>query len=112
MTISITEKQQQSGILTVVGIGPGAADLMTPRARQAIEQAQVVAGYKTYLDLIRHCITPEQDVLSSAMMQEIDRCRKALELADAGDLRADGDLLLAGRRVTGALSPAFQRTLP
>ncbi|CAK8717360.1 Precorrin-3B C17-methyltransferase [Candidatus Electrothrix laxa] len=84
MTISTTEKTKQSGFLTVVGIGPGAEDLMTPRARQAIEQAEVVAGYKTYLDLIRHCILPEQDVLSSAMMQEIDRCRRALELADSG----------------------------
>ncbi|MCI5168272.1 MAG: precorrin-3B C(17)-methyltransferase, partial [Candidatus Electrothrix sp. GM3_4] len=53
-------------------------------ARQAIEQAEVVAGYKTYLDLIRHCILPNQDVLSSAMMQEIDRCRRALEMADSG----------------------------
>ena len=75
---------QQNGILTVVGTGPGAEDLITPRARRAIEQAEVVVGYKTYLDLIRHCISPEQEVLSSAMMQEIDRCRRALELADSG----------------------------
>ena len=75
---------QQNGILTVVGTGPGAEDLITPRARRAIAQAEVVVGYKTYLDLIRHCISPEQEVLSSAMMQEIDRCRRALELADSG----------------------------
>jgi precorrin-3B C17-methyltransferase len=84
MTLSITEKEQQSGTLSVVGIGPGAADLMTPRARQAIAQAEVVAGYTTYLDLIRDCITPDQEILSSAMMQEIERCRRALELADSG----------------------------
>lgn len=84
--ISSTEKteEQRSGSLAVVGIGPGAEDLITPRARRAIEQAEVVAGYKTYLDLIRDCISPKQDVLSSAMMQEIDRCRRALELADSG----------------------------
>ncbi|MCI5146231.1 MAG: precorrin-3B C(17)-methyltransferase [Candidatus Electrothrix sp. AR3] len=77
-------KKQYSGILSVVGTGPGAADLIPPRARLAIEQAEVVVGYRTYLDLIADCITPQQEVLSSAMMQEIDRCRRALELADNG----------------------------
>ncbi len=77
-------EKPQNGSLTVVGTGPGADDLITPRARQAIEEAEVIAGYKTYLDLIDHCISPEQEVLSSAMMQEIDRCRRALELADSG----------------------------
>ncbi|MCI5157370.1 MAG: precorrin-3B C(17)-methyltransferase [Candidatus Electrothrix sp. AUS1_2] len=87
MTISSTDTEQQNrlyGSLTVVGISPGAEDLITPRARRAVEQAEVVAGYTTYLDLIRHFISPEQEVLSSAMMQEIDRCRRALELADSG----------------------------
>ncbi len=68
----------------MVGTGPGALDLVTPRARQAIEAADVVVGYRTYLDLVAGFISPEQEVLSSAMMQEIDRCRRALELAEAG----------------------------
>ncbi len=77
-------KDQQTGSLAVVGTGPGAVDLITPRARQAIQQAEVVVGYKTYLDLVTDCFTPGQQVISSAMMQEIDRCRKALALADDG----------------------------
>jgi precorrin-3B C17-methyltransferase len=77
-------KELQRGTLTVVGIGPGADDLIPPRARQVIQEAEVIAGYKTYLDLVDHCISPEQKVLSSTMMQEIDRCRRALEFADSG----------------------------
>ena len=81
----MTTKQQKPGTLAVVGTGPGAADLITPRARLSIEQADIVVGYKTYLDLVTDFITPEQqEVISSAMMQEIDRCRKALALADEG----------------------------
>ncbi len=76
--------EQQPATLTVVGTGPGALDLVTPRARQALEQAQVVVGYKTYLDLVTDFLHPQQEVISSAMMQEIDRCRRALELADGG----------------------------
>ncbi|HHD57490.1 MAG TPA: precorrin-3B C(17)-methyltransferase [Desulfobulbaceae bacterium] len=80
----MTTTHQQTGTLAVVGAGPGAVDLITPRARQAIQQAEVVVGYKTYLDLVTDCIIPGQQVISSAMMQEIDRCRKALALADEG----------------------------
>ena len=38
--------------ISVVGIGPGGLDEMTPRARRAVESSQVVAGYNTYIKLI------------------------------------------------------------
>lgn len=68
----------------MVGTGPGAGDLVTPRAARALREAEVIAGYKTYLDLVREFITEEQEVLSSSMMQEVDRCGKAIETACAG----------------------------
>ena len=40
------------GKIFVVGIGPGNLNEMTPKARAAIEEAQVVAGYNTYIRLI------------------------------------------------------------
>ena len=80
----MTAEQHTSGSLAVVGLGPGSPDLMAPRARTALETAEVVVGYRTYLDLVRHCLNPDSEVLSSSMMQEIDRCRNALELAGQG----------------------------
>jgi len=79
-----TGQDSRNGSLVVVGIGPGALDLMAPRARTALEQAEIVVGYRTYLDLVRDCLNPASEVISSSMMQEIDRCRKALELAEEG----------------------------
>ena len=79
-----TGQDSRNGSLVVVGIGPGAIDLMAPRARTALEQAEIVVGYRTYLDLVRDCLNPASEVISSSMMQEIDRCRKALELAEEG----------------------------
>jgi precorrin-3B C17-methyltransferase len=76
--------KKRAGILAVVGTGPGAVDLVTPRAGTVLKNADVIVGYKTYLDLVTDFITPQQEVISSQMMQEIDRCRKALELADSG----------------------------
>ena len=39
--------------LTVVGIGPGNEAHMTLRAKQALEEAQVIVGYQVYVDLVK-----------------------------------------------------------
>ncbi len=74
----------KQGALVVVGTGPGAVDLMAPRARKALEEADVVVGYRTYLELVEDVIREDAEVISSSMMQEIDRCRKALDIAGSG----------------------------
>ncbi|SFT82944.1 precorrin-3B C17-methyltransferase [Selenomonas sp. GACV-9] len=56
---------------------------MTPRARKAIEAAEVVAGYNTYIKLIEPLLA-EKKVIGTAMMQEIERCRMAVDEAAAG----------------------------
>jgi len=67
----------------VVGIGPGSIIDMTPRARQAIECAEVIVGYDTYLDLIKDLL-PGKTTIGTGMMQEIDRCQAAVEQAMEG----------------------------
>lgn len=71
------------GKITVVGIGPGNLLDMTPRARQVIEEAAVIAGYNTYIKLIEPLLG-ERKVIGTAMMQEIDRCRMAVSEAAEG----------------------------
>ena len=71
------------GKITVVGIGPGSLEDMTPRAKRSIEEAAVVAGYTTYIKLIKDLIG-EREVIGTGMMQEIDRCRMAVETAAKG----------------------------
>lgn len=56
---------------------------MTPRARQAIEAAEVIVGYDTYLDLIQELL-PGKATIGTGMMQEIDRCQAAVEQAMEG----------------------------
>ncbi|KAF0219336.1 MAG: adenosylcobyric acid [Geobacteraceae bacterium] len=69
--------------LYVVGIGPGDLKHMTFEAREAIESAQVVVGYKTYLELIKPLLAGKE-VVSSGMTKEVDRCREALGIASSG----------------------------
>ncbi|MFQ6758136.1 MAG: precorrin-3B C(17)-methyltransferase [Desulfobulbia bacterium] len=60
---------------------------MTPAAAEALGAAEVIVGYQTYLDLIPEFLAGKE-VLASQMMKEVDRCRKALDLADQGRIVA------------------------
>ncbi|MCL6610673.1 MAG: precorrin-3B C(17)-methyltransferase [Peptococcaceae bacterium] len=67
----------------MVGIGPGSADLISPRALKALKEARVVAGYKTYIELLGDLVTG-REVISTGMTREVDRCAAAIERARAG----------------------------
>lgn len=72
-----------AGVLSVVGTGPGSLDYLIPAARKELEDADVVVGYKTYLSLIEPLIA-DKVIVASAMMQEVDRVKQALDLAEQG----------------------------
>ncbi|TSK04341.1 MAG: cobyric acid synthase [Geobacter sp.] len=69
--------------LFVVGIGPGGLNHMTFEAREAIEKADVVVGYRTYLELIEPLLV-NKTLFSSGMMREVERCSQALAIAASG----------------------------
>jgi cobalt-precorrin 5A hydrolase / cobalt-factor III methyltransferase / precorrin-3B C17-methyltransferase len=94
------------GRLTIVGIGPGAEDLRTPRATTALRRAAIVVGLDQYVDQVRHLLTPGTRVAASGLGAEEERARTAVELATAGHavaLIGSGD---AG--VYAMASPALQ----
>jgi len=72
------------GRLTVVGLGPGSAEHLTPAARAALEGSEVIAGYATYLELIPAELLAGKRRLASGMRQEVERCRLALDEARGG----------------------------
>ncbi|MEW6696664.1 MAG: precorrin-3B C(17)-methyltransferase [Bacillota bacterium] len=71
----------------VVGLGPGNRESFTPEALAAIESAQVVVGYHTYLDLIPDLIQDKEKV-ATPMRGEVERARQAVETAAAGKVVA------------------------
>jgi precorrin-3B C17-methyltransferase len=72
-----------SGILYVVGIGPGAKDHTTPAALAAIANAELIVGYTTYIKLVQPLVAGKE-VLRTGMTEEIGRARAAVERARAG----------------------------
>ena len=69
--------------LFVVGLGPGEASQLTGAARAALEQADLLCGYTTYIQLAR-VVCPDTPTLSTPMTKEIERCRMALDAASKG----------------------------
>lgn len=56
---------------------------MTERAVHAIESSEVIVGYHTYLSLVKDMIG-DREVVGTGMREEIERCRRAVELASEG----------------------------
>ncbi len=66
-----------------VGLGPGSPAMLSPRAKEVLENCDTIAGYRSYLEQIPDLIENKQ-IIASGMRQELDRCRTALEAAKAG----------------------------
>lgn len=64
-------------------MGPGSYDQMTIRAAQALQEAQVIAGYSVYVELVKPHF-PNKEYLVTPMRKEADRCRMAIDAACAG----------------------------
>lgn len=72
------------GVLSIVGIGPGAQEHATPAALSAITEAELVVGYTTYIKLVWHLIEGKE-IIRTGMTEEIGRARAAVERARAGE---------------------------
>lgn len=71
----------------MVGIGPGGKEHRTLRCESAIREAQVVAGYTTYIELITDLLDGKR-LISTGMTREVERVRAALKEAAAGQVVA------------------------
>ena len=71
------------GKLYVVGLGPGGQQYMSEKARAAVEEADVVIGYTTYIALVRD-LFPEKEYVQTPMRTERERCMQAIERAGQG----------------------------
>jgi len=79
----------RQGRLSIVGIGPGNRDSLSPRACKAIQGCQIIVGYKGYLQLVDHLLDGNlvvgKEILSSGMTKEVRRAEMAIEKALAGN---------------------------
>ena len=82
-TVAVARSRPR-GRLAVVGIGPGARDLMTPRAAAELGRASVVVGLDQYVDQVTDLLRPGTDVRATGLGREQERAGTAVAEAAAG----------------------------
>ncbi|NOX42149.1 MAG: precorrin-3B C(17)-methyltransferase [Gammaproteobacteria bacterium] len=96
--MSNEQSTTSNGKILLVGFGPGAEVHMSVRALQAIEEADVVIGYSTYIKLVKNLLEGKE-IIRKGMTEEIDRCIEAYEQAVLGKtvaLISSGDIGVYG----------------
>ena len=71
-----------TGVLTIVGLGPGDPRYLTPAAAEALASATDIVGYGPYVDRVPE--RPDLRKHASDNRVELDRARFALDLAAKG----------------------------
>jgi cobalt-precorrin 5A hydrolase/precorrin-3B C17-methyltransferase len=84
MATAAVARIRPRGRLALIGLGPGARDLVAPRAVAELRRASVVAGLDQYLDQVRDLLRPGTRLLSSGLGAEEERARAAVTEAQRG----------------------------
>ncbi len=95
---------KKKGKLSLVSLGPGPIDLLTPRALAALEESDFILGYRTYLDSLPERFRYRIVSTGNFMGQEKMRMKKALELVQEGNAVAvvsSGDVGVFGMAAPG-----------
>ena len=70
--------------ITVVGIGPGSKEDITPAAMQVLGTADVVVGYKYYFQFVQPYLRPDCLCVDTGMKKERERAEQAFKLSEEG----------------------------
>ncbi|MEX1163616.1 MAG: cobalamin biosynthesis protein, partial [Nitriliruptor sp.] len=84
MTTVAIARRPARGRLALVSLGPGADDLVVPRARDELAAAEVVIGYGPYVDQAARFTSRGVELERFDLGEEVVRADRALELARSG----------------------------
>ena len=85
MATAAVARRRPRGRLAVVGLGPGARDLLAPRAVRELQLAAVVVGLDQYVEQVRDLLRPGTRILATALGDEQARAQSAVAEAAAGN---------------------------
>lgn len=69
--------------LYIVSSGAGGTNYITPEAREAIKECEVVVSYSKYAKELK-TLLEGKELFTSGMTHEIERCNQAIEYANSG----------------------------
>ena len=78
MATGAIARHQPRGRLAIIGLGPGARDLLTPRAKEELRRAAVIVGLDQYVEQIEDLLRPGTRLLATGLGNEEERARSAI----------------------------------
>jgi cobalt-precorrin 5A hydrolase / precorrin-3B C17-methyltransferase len=82
-TVAVARRPPR-GRLALVGLGPGARDLLTPRAQAELRRASVWVGLDQYVEQVRDLARPGTRILETGLGKEEERAHSAVREAEQG----------------------------
>jgi len=79
----MTNPQEKTGKIHLVGLGPGDANYLAPAASDALAESEVIVGFRAYIQQIEGLIAGKE-VVSMELGQELERAAAAVDSAYAG----------------------------
>lgn len=79
----MTKSMKQPKII-VAGLGPGNEEDITPAVISALQESDVVVGYKYYFQFVTPYLSPGTQCVDTGMKRERTRAEQAFELAEQG----------------------------
>lgn len=74
----------EKGKIFVVGFGPGSPEDITPAVINAVQQSDIVVGYKYYFQFIEQYLRPGTKCIDTGMKREVARAEQAFQFAEEG----------------------------
>ena len=72
------------GKIIVAGIGPGSKEDITPAVLEAVQEADVIVGYKYYFQFVEAYVKAGCECIDTGMKKERERAEQAFLLAEQG----------------------------
>jgi len=72
------------GKIIIAGIGPGSKQDITPAVLEAVQEADVIVGYKYYFQFIEPYVREDCECIDTGMKKERERAEQAFLLAEQG----------------------------
>ncbi|UXM96211.1 precorrin-3B C(17)-methyltransferase [Bartonella sp. HY329] len=79
----LAKAQLPKGKVSIIGLGPGDKNYLTPSAQKALDEADDILGYDFYIKLAAP-FKPQQTIHQSDNRRELERAKYAIELAAGG----------------------------
>lgn len=115
--VEVERVGQRRGRLAVIGLGPGAAELMVPAVKAELARAQDILGYETYVrmagpfrdDQVQHCTDNREEMQRARHAFELAAQGRSVVVVSSGDPGVFAMAAAVLEALHGSSDPAWQR---